>query len=206
MRALVPALIVALMPIFTPPVLAQRLSELSACLPVDDAAARLECYDGLAAMAANEADRGDTGGWLREEWPSRLNAAWTDYEVWSAALNSIPGAAGIPVHPVLAVRCEQGETQVFFSFGRQFQGETIRVYYRLGSGEIQPGELTLTPDGRRFGLWSTALAVRFVQALRHSERLRIQVPVAGGEPLTAAFELGGLSAAAEPLMQACAWE
>ena len=86
------------------------------------------------------------------------------------------------------------------------QGDSVAVRYRLGAGEIEPGELTLAPDGRRFGLWTSELSVRFVRALQRSERLRIQVPVEGGEPLTAAFELAGLAAAAAPLQEACAWE
>lgn len=188
------------------PALGQGGAGLTACLAIDADGARLDCYDGLAAMAADEAVRADRGAWLRDEWPSRLNPAWTDYAVWTAALNPVPGAGGVPVHPVLTLRCEQGETIVHFNFGRAMPGGSVAVHYRLGAGEIQPGELRLAPDGRRFGLWTSELSVRFVQALQRSERLRIQVPVDGGEPLTAAFELAGLAAAAAPLKEACAWE
>lgn len=186
--------------------LAQGSGDLSACLAIDEDGSRLDCYDGMAAMAADGAARVDRGGWVLEEWPSRLNPAWTDYEAWTAALNPVPGAGGIPVYPVLTLRCEQGETWVFFNFGRVMPGDGVPVYYRLGTGGIQPGELIPTPDGRRFGLWTSALSVRFVQALARSERLRIQVPVEGAEPLTAAFELGGLAATARPLKEACGWE
>jgi hypothetical protein len=204
MRILAPALLVFLL--LPTPAQAQTSGDLSACLAIDADGARLDCYDGLAAMAADEGARADLGGWGLEEWPSRLNPAWTDYEAWTAALNPVPGAGGIPVYPVLTLRCEQGETSAFFNFGRVMAGGGVPVYYRLDTGEIQPGELTLAPDGRRFGLWTSALSVRFVQALLGSERLRIQVPVEGGEPLTAAFELGGLAAAAAPLAEACGWE
>ncbi len=185
---------------------AQTATALSACLAIDEDGARLDCYDGLAAMAADGAAQAAPGAWVLEEWPSRLNPAWTDYEVWTAALNPVPGAGGVPVHPVLTVGCEQGETRVFFNFGRVMPGDSVAVYYRMGAGEIQPGELTPTPDGRRFGLWTSRLSVRFVQALYRSERLRIQVPIDGAEPLTAAFELAGFAAAAAPLREACAWE
>jgi len=185
---------------------AQDSGELSACTAIDDAVARLACYDGLAAIAADGAARADPGSWTLEEWPSRLNPAWTDYEVWTASLNPVPGAGGIPVFPVLTLRCEQGETRVFFDFGRVMAGDRVTVYFRLGTGEIQAGELILAPDGRRFGLWTSELSVRFVQALQRSERLRVQVPVEGAEPLTAAFELGGLTAASNPLKDACGWE
>lgn len=188
------------------PALAQTATDLTACLAIDEDAERLECFDGLAALVADEAARADRGDWVLEEWPSRLNPAWTDYEAWTAALNPLPGSGGIPVNPVLILRCEQGETRVFFDFGRTMAGPTVPVQYRLGASDIQPGELRVSPDGRRFGLWHSDLAVRFVKALYHSDRLRLQVPIAGGEPLTAAFELNGLAAAAAPMREACAWE
>jgi hypothetical protein len=204
MRLIAPALFGIFL--LLPPAPAEGAADLSTCRAIAGDGARLDCYDGLAGMAADEAVQADAGGWVLDEWPSRLNPAWTDYEAWTAALNPVPGAGGVPVFPVLTLRCEQGETRVFFNFGRVMPGGSVTVQYRLGAGPIQPGELTPAPDGRRFGLWTSALSVRFVQALARHERLRIQVPVAGGEPLTAAFELGGLAAAAAPLAEACGWE
>jgi hypothetical protein len=198
------ALLLFVFPIFAAP--AAEGGDLSVCMAIDDGAARLDCYDGLAALATDGAARTDPGGWVLEEWPSRLNPAWIDYEVWTAALNPVPGTAGIAVHPVLTLRCEQGETRIFFNFGRPMPGATVPIHYRLGNGEIQPGELIAAPDGRRFGLWRSDLAVRFVRALYHSDRLRLQIPLPGAEPLTAAFELSGLAAAAAPMREACAWE
>lgn len=206
MRVLAPPLLGVMLWILPSPAPAQAAAELSSCLAIDEDGARLDCYDGLAGMAADGAARADEGGWVLDEWPSRLNPAWTDYEAWTAALNPVPGTGGIPVFPVLALRCEQGETRVFFNFGRVMPGDSVTVHYRLDAGEIQPGALIPTPDGRRFGLWTSALSVRFVQALMRRERLRIQVSVERGEPLTAAFELAGLAAAAAPLKEACGWE
>jgi len=206
MRLVLPALFGFLISTSAAPALAQGAADLSACLAIEGDGARLACYDGLAAMAADGASRADEGGWVLEEWPSRLNPAWTDYEAWTAALNPLPGAGGVPVFPVLTLRCEQGETRAYFNFGRVMAGDSVTVHYRLDAGEIQTGELIPAPDGRRFGLWTSALSVHFIQALAHSDRLRLQVLVAGAEPLTAAFELAGLATAAAPLKEACGWE
>lgn len=206
MRLLVPTLFGVLVLSSAIPVLAQGATDLSACQTINEVDARLACYDGLVATAMDESVQIDEGGWVLEEWPSRLNPAWTDYEAWTAALNPVPGTGGIPVYPVLTVRCEQGETRAYFNFGRIVPGKTVQVHYRLGAGEVQPGELIPTPDGRQLGLWSSQLSVNFVRALYQSERLRIQVPVAGAEPLTAAFELAGISKAAAPLKEACGWQ
>ena len=204
MRLVALVLFWTLFPIYA--ALAQGGPGLSACLAIDEDGARLDCYDGLAAMAVDTAARVDRGAWILEEWPSRLNPAWTDYEAWTAALNPVPGAGGIPVYPVLTLRCEQGETRIFFDFGRVMPGDSVAIYYRLGTGDIQAGELTPTPDRRRFGLWTSELSVRFVRALQRNEGLRLQVPIDGAEPLTAAFELAGLAATTEPLKDACGWE
>lgn len=206
MRHIVPTLFGVLFSISAIPGLAQAATDLSACLAINEDGARLACYDGLGAMATDEAVRADEGGWILEEWPSRLNPAWTDYEAWTAALNPVPGTGGVPVYPVLALRCEQGETRAYFNFGRIVPGEKVLVHYRLDASDIQPGELIPTPDGRLHGLWTSQLSVHFIRALYRSERLRIQVPVAGGEPITAAFELGGLAAIAGPMREACGWE
>lgn len=179
---------------------------MSVCLAIEDDTARLNCYDGLAAMEADKDDRAPSAGWVLEEWPARMNPAWTDYEVWTVSLNPVPGAGGIPIHPVLALRCEQGQTRVFFDFGRPMAQSRVLVHYRLGSGPIQPGELVAAPDGRRFGLWDSGLSVRFAKALLGSERLRVQVPLQEGDALTAAFEMAGLAEAAAPIREACAWE
>ena len=97
--------------------------------------------------------RADPGGWVLEEWPSRLNPAWTDYEAWTAALNPVPGAGGVPVFPVLALRCEQGETRVFFNFGRVMAGESRDGPLPAGRG---------SGPGRRAGFRARRAALRAV--------------------------------------------
>lgn len=174
------------------------------CRAIEDAAARLACYDARAD-APKPAPAPELGGWVLEEWPSRLNPAWTDYLLWVNALNEVQGSGDVQVRPVLALRCEQGLTDIHFDFGRFMEQAVVPVEYRFGRGGVQQGELYLSADGRRFGLWRNDLALRFVAALASHTQLRIRVNLADDEPIIAAFELDGFAAASRPLAAACGW-
>jgi len=161
----------------------------------------------LAALPAMPASAAEAPtGWQLEERPSRLNADWTDYLLWTGAVNETPGAGDAPVRPVLALGCSQGETAVTFDFGRFVGGGVVRIEYRIGQGGLLAGDVTVAPDGRRFGVWQRKRAIGFIEALYGQPQLRLRVAPAAGEPLIAAFDLAGLEAAAKPLSDACGWE
>ena len=160
----------------------------------------------LAALCAAPALAAEAPkGWQLEERPSRVNPDWTDYLLWTSALNETPGVGDVPVRAVLALSCRQGETAVTFDFGRFVGGGVVRIEYRIGQGGLLAGDVTVAPDGRRFGVWQHDRATGFVKALFGQPQLRLRVAPPAGDPLIAAFDLAGLEEAAKPLSDACGW-
>jgi type VI secretion system protein VasI len=177
---------------------------LADCAAVEKAVERLGCFDKLARAAAGA--RNDPGVWTLDATPSRLNPDLTDLVLWTGALNPVPGPGGGPVHPVLLLRCRQGEMAVVFDFGNFVGGGAVRIEYRIGGGAVLAGDVTVAPDHRRFGVWEGDRAIGFIRALYGQPQLRLRVAPAAGDPLIAAFDLAGLEEAIVPLKDSCGWE
>ncbi len=126
--------------------------------------------------------------------------------LWTRSLNTVPGQGGGPGRPVLLLQCRQGEMAVVFDFGSFVGGGAVRIEYRVGSGAVLAGDVTVAPDHRRFGVWQRDRAIGFIKALYGQPQLRLRVAPAAGEPLIAAFDLDGLEEAAAPLRESCGWE
>jgi hypothetical protein len=138
----------------------------------------------LALMPALSATATETpSGWQLEARASRLNPEWTDHLLWTGAVNETQGFGGVAVRPVLLLQCRQGDMAVVFDFGAFVGGGTVRIEYRIGTGKVLAGDVTVAPDG-----------------------LRLRVVPPAGDPLIAAFDLSGLEAAVKPLREGCGWE
>lgn len=177
---------------------------LAACAAIEKAVERLGCYDALAREGAGARD--DLAVWTLDVTPSRLGDDLTDYLLWTRAVNKGPGPGGVSVNPVLLLHCRQGEMSVVFDFGTFVGGGAVRIEYRIGSGAVRAGDVTVSPDQRRFGVWQRDRAIGFIKALYGQEQLRVRVVPPAGDPLIAAFDLAGLEDAVKPLQAPCGWE
>ncbi len=173
---------------------------LQECAAIAAPAERLDCYDGLARAAATAAR--DLGAWTLDAVPSRLDATRSDLVLWTRSVNPVSG----PAHAVLTLQCRDGEMAAVFDFGTFVGGGATRIEYRIGSGAVLAGDVTVAPDHRRFGVWERDRAIGFVKALYGQPQLRLRVIPPAGDPLLAAFDLAGLEDAAAPLREACGWE
>ena len=202
MRSAVPFMI--LVAVSTLPAREAPAEVLADCAAIEAAVERLACYDRLAREAAGERD--DLAVWSLEAKPSRLNPDLTDLVLWNRSVNETPGASGTMVRPVLALECRQGDVAVWFDFGRFVGGGAARINYRIGSGAVLAGDVTVAPDHRRFGVWERERAIGFVKALYGQPQLRLRVAPPTGDALIAAFDLAGIEDAVAPLQEGCAWE
>ena len=186
------------------PAFAATAKGLEDCAAIAAAVERLGCYDALARESAGPRD--ELAVWTLDATPSRLSEDMTDLVLWTRSVNAVPGPPGAAVHAVMLLRCRQGGMAVVFDFGAFVGGGAVRIEYRIGSGAVLAGDVTVAPDHRRFGVWERDRAIGFIKALYGEPQLRLRVTPAAGEKLTAAFDLSGLEDAVAPLREACGWE
>jgi len=183
---------------------AATTGSLQDCAAIATPVERLGCYDALARKAA--AARGGPGVWTLDATPSRLNPDLTDLVLWTRSVNAVPGPGDVPVHAVLLLQCRHGGVAVEFDFGSFVGGGATRIEYRIGSGAVLAGDVTVAPDHRRFGVWQRGRAIGFIKALYGQPQLRLRVAPPAGDPLIAAFDLDGLEEAMAPLRDSCGWD
>ena len=177
---------------------------LAGCAAIETAVERLGCYDRRAREHAAQARGG--GAWTLDATPSRLNPDLTDLVLWTRSVNAVPGPGDVPVHAVLLLQCRHGGVAVEFDFGSFVGGGATRIEYRIGSGAVLAGDVTVAPDHRRFGVWQRGRAIGFIKALYGQPQLRLRVAPPAGDPLIAAFDLDGLEEAMAPLRDSCGWD
>lgn len=175
---------------------------LAQCAGIETSRERLDCYDALVIPAA----RDGAAGWTLDSNPSRPNPDLIDYVLWTPALDAVPGAGGGEVLAILQLECRQGQTAAVFDFGRIIGSGLVRIEYRVGQGSVLTGDVTIAPDGRRFGVWDGARAVGFIKALYGKPQLRLRVMPPDGAPLLAIFELAGIEEMAGLVEKSCAWK
>ncbi len=197
MRGLIPILSVAAVLSLFAPAAAAGLRD---CTAIETPAERLACYDALAVAEAAAA--AGHGVWSLDSAPSRRDPALTELVLWTRSVNPVSGRA----HAVLALQCRDGDMAAVFDFGAFVGGGATRIEYRIGSGAVLAGDVTVAPDHRRFGVWERDRAIGFIKALYGQPQLRLRVSPPSGEPLLAAFDLGGLEDAIAPLQESCGWQ
>lgn len=202
MRGPIPVIFVAV--VLTLLAGAVKAEEFADCAAVKSAVERLACYDRLAREAMGS--REGSTVWRLDATPSRVNPEMTDFDLWTRSVNVVTTPVAARIHPVMLLQCRQAEVAVVFDFGQFVGGGATRIEYRIGSGAVLSGDVTVAPDHRRFGVWERDRAIGFIRALYGQAQLRLRVTPPTGDALIAAFDLDGLEEAIAPLRDSCGWE
>jgi len=176
---------------------AQGQDSLKQCRQISDDAARLKCYDALAAggsEAGTQAGKSTVGGWEITTEKSAID----DSPVVSAALRTDDGKAQ------LMMRCRDRKTEVAVLIrGFINCGTSVRVIYRLD--QDQP------IDGPWNSSSSCYLAIApspipFIRSLKDQGRVFVRLFDHHGTAFDASFNLGKVSEVSARLAQACEWD
>lgn len=182
------------------------------CEAVQNDAARLACFDTLAkdlmtatgsdnAAAAPSVDAarvqsGSEGRWLRQSKKDPLD----DTETVTIMLVAESGTNRRGTAPTLFIRCKSGKVEVWINWS-DYLGRSAYVTYRLG---------TATPEMREWDLSNTSSAtfypkntIDFINQLAATDKFAAKITPYNENPVTATFELTGLTEAVAPVKAAC---
>lgn len=176
---------------------------LGECAAIAGSFKRLDCYDGLARESAPAGEAVAAGKWQVEQRASGIGDA-VDVYMAVAAVEKIPGDDG-EVRPALALRCENNNTAVIFSFARFIEQSRAEATLRIDDGGLLKASLKMSGSGKAFGFWRGSEAVPFLKRLLGAKRLLVQVTPFGARPVVAEFPIAGLDEAIAPLRKACGW-
>ena len=173
------------------------------CAELQDDIARLECYDCLAKdVGLNSAtislSEGDDGAWQTMIDINPLDDSAKVVLVLEA--ESGHSAWGDPIH--LIIRCLSGATEVYISWD-DYLGSEATVTWRVGSEPARSARWSLSTD--HDSTFYPYDDISFIMDLMAASRLVAQVTPYSEAPVTAIFDLTGLSTAIEPLRDACGW-
>ena len=190
-----------------PPAPAGELADaLGECAAIAGSFKRLDCYDALArdyGPAAPAAEAPPAGKWKVEQRASGIGDGVDVYMVLQA-VEKIPGEDG-EVRPALALRCEDNNTAVIFSFARFIEQSRAEAALRIDDGAVLTASLKMSDSGKAFGFWNGDEAIPFLKRLLGGKRLLVQVTPFGARPVLAEFPIIGLDEAVAPLRKACGW-
>jgi len=122
----------------------------------------------------------------------------------------IPGRAQTPAGlAMFSLQCAEGNISAILQFGkdvlRDLEGSGNVVYRVNGRSEALQAFQQST-DGTAMGLWSSDVAVPFIERLIGATSLNIEAIPYRDQPIKARFNVAGLDKAITPLREACDWQ
>jgi type VI secretion system protein VasI len=189
------------------PAIADVARDVTQCAGIASDADRLACFDEIAGEQANDAASPAPvvvagGRWVLSQ---ETNADGVRFVVVSLDATPDPNDQ-FGVRISLVARCSGGVTEAFvnWSYGLRFGNETQPVTLKIGAAKSARQIWALSVDGRSTFLPGSAVA--FLKKLASTDKLTVQTkPRNNDTPLTANFDLTGMSEALKPLASACAW-
>lgn len=108
------------------------------------------------------------------------------------------GSGFMSYTPSLMIRYKEGQLEVFVSLDDYLGSDSIPVTVRIGTSPAKQEEWGISTDGKAIFCPSDNKA--FLEKLLRSDRLVIRLTPYGESPVTATFDLVGLSEAIQPIM------
>lgn len=163
------------------------------CASEKDDAARLACYDQLAA--SGRASEPKNIGPPQTKWQSRISTdPLTDQAVVALALIDDAKQA------MLVLRCANHQPAVFINWNNYLGSEAV-VTSRLGGGESERQEWGLSTD-KKASFYPGNPSTIILQLMKVDQFVAQVVPYSDN-PVTAIFDVRGLGEVAMPLMEEC---
>jgi type VI secretion system protein VasI len=225
MRRLAPALLFA---VLSSPALAQADSDLGAelkiCADNTDDAARLKCYDALAAVppSPSVAEASSSSVPAPPPAPTPVRNDWTvsfdkskiddSKAVYLAVFSAepVPQRFGNGQNAQLTIRCLENTTALYIIFGGAFMASSEYdnygdVTYRVDDRPAVKKGFNNSTDNQALGLWSGGVAIPMIKQLFGGTKLVVRAVPYNESQVELEFPISGLEDAVKPLRETCKW-
>ena len=178
--------------------------KIAKCAAIAGDLERLECYDQLArelglVRAATTRQSAGSGKWLSKIETNPVD----DTKTVNLVLVADEGKSAFGQSIALVIRCMSNETQLYITWN-SYLGDEANVLTRVGQQQATTQRWLLSTDSQ--ATFYPGSAIQLIRSLMQVDGFVAQVTPYGESPVTAVFDVKGLSRAIEPLQQTCGWQ
>ena len=172
------------------------------CAATSGQLARLACYDRVAESAgliiSAETSQSTSSKWIVTKKTNPLD----DSTTVNLRNNSTEGQSAFGRPITLVIRCLSNTTELIIVWNN-YLGSEAHVLSRVGSNDTKSRRWSLSTDSR--ATFYPRNSITFLKSLFEVDTFVAQVTPYNESPITAVWDISGLSSAIEPLRSTCNW-
>ena len=143
--------------------------------------------------------------WFLRSERSRFDGSQIVYAA-PFAEDTVLDSHGLAYTPIIAVRCREGETSFFLTYGSLYLGlYTNDVQYKVSGGKAEIESWNISTNSYAIGLWKGRRARTFVKSLFNKPSFIFRMIPAGENVVTSTFDISGIKDAVKPVRKTCGW-
>lgn len=174
------------------------------CSAISGSVERLACFDRLSsdnglASKISAVPVDGVGKWDVNERTNPLDDSRTVFLM----LRSDSGSSGtyrkLPIG--LVIRCKSNKTELFVNWN-DYLGRSANVVSRIGSNPAKEMSWSMSSDSKAT---FKDRSISFIKEMLEADSLVLQTTPYNASPVTAEFDIRGLSEAIKPVRETCGW-
>ena len=180
---------------------------LSTCTSIETPLARLACYDNLAGRTNTNPQTSATGS-LSANWAVNIDTnPIDDSQSVVISTDAVEGRSDYGRAPALVLRCSSGETDFYIVWDDYIgSDEDAYVTSRVGDEQANRRLWGLSTDSTAtFYPGNQAGLVNHIMEIMNADRYVAQITPYNSSPVTAVFDVSGLTEVIKPLRDTCSW-
>lgn len=182
---------------------------LSQCRSEINGTKRLACYDKLfPQITSGDNESTHTAVANPGKWQTSVTTSPVDDSknvILSLSSNDyIRTPYGESVTPTIYVACREKKTEVFINWDVYLGLEQTSMLYRLDKQKAVEKNWSISTDTK--AVFYRGSDIDFIRALAKADKMYTKITPYNETPVSATFDLTGLSEAMKPLQKACGWK